>query len=731
MSDSDLGNAGIIQQAIRGVGAILDKIFFGLLVVVFQIFFNVASAELFTGESILKFVGRVQLILGVFTMFQLAMSILKGIVNPDQFFSKDKGFSNVITKVVIALFLLALIMPISISGAKNEYEKQVNNNGILFGTLYSLQHRLLSNNTLGRLILGSDKSSSTFMGDDESELESASNIFASTILKTFIKINLVEEKDRTHADGKTDDQISSNWVCSDMNDYVDVYKQDDVDPGTLLNLVGDTCGSDDRGNVAEFVSTVTASDYFKFTYSPFISTIVAGIFAFILLGFCVDVAIRAVKLSVLRIIAPVPILSYMNPSGGKDGSLNSWIKTLTSTYLDLFIRLAVVYFAIFLIMDIISEGIVINIGFTENPLIGGVSTVLIFLGIFFFAKEAPKFFKDMLGLKGDSSMFGGISGIGKALGIGAAGLGIIGSARAGYLASKNADETNGASTTGFAGMWNRGKHLVAGIAGGVAGGYTGVNAAMTAKDHALKSTLDAMSKRNANNIARGSNGSTSLGRAVSTGQRLLFGRDAYEKQSSELSLAKARENAAKDLYGYLDGKGKTDYSDRSVSTKIRDGFTVNDSVNSWNRKVAQAKADERRGGQGLVSVSYTDAHGNTATREINVNDADISKIGDQLGYEAGRVWADDQETIYSNWVANGRPANDPNIPAPDNGYIQKRDDYAFVADSGREFDSGEMDAVNKLKKTSKIAGGAATHIERSRDYGKHKADHGASGGSGK
>ena len=263
MSDSDLGKADIIQQAIRGFGAILDKIFFGLLVVVFQIFFNVASAELFTGESILKFVGRVQLILGVFTMFQLAMSILKGIVNPDQFFSKDKGFSNVITKVVIALFLLALIMPISIPGAKNEYEKQVNNNGILFGTLYSLQHRLLSNNTLGRLILGSDNSSSTFMGDDESELESASNIFASTILKTFIKINLVEEKDRTHVDGKTDDQISSNWVCSDMNDYVDVYKQDDVDPDALLNLVGDTCGSDDRGAIAETVSTVMGSDHYK------------------------------------------------------------------------------------------------------------------------------------------------------------------------------------------------------------------------------------------------------------------------------------------------------------------------------------------------------------------------------------------------------------------------------------------------------------------------------------
>lgn len=708
MSDSDLGNAGIIQQAIRGVGAILDKIFFGLLVVVFQIFFNVASAELFTGESILKFVGRVQLILGVFTMFQLAMSILKGIVNPDQFFSKDKGFSNVITKVVIALFLLALIMPISIPGAKNEYEKQVNNNGILFGTLYSLQHRLLSNNTLGRLILGSDNSSSTFMGDDESELESASNIFASTILKTFIKINLVEEKDRTHADGKTDDQISSNWVCSDMNDYVDVYKQDDVDPDTLLNLVGDTCGSDDRGNVAEFVSTVTASDYFKFTYSPFISTIVAGIFAFILLGFCVDVAIRAVKLSVLRIIAPVPILSYMNPSGGKDGSLNSWIKTLTSTYLDLFIRLAVVYFAIFLIMDIISEGIVINIGFTENPLIGGVSTVLIFLGIFFFAKEAPKFFKDMLGLKGDSSMFGGI---GRALGIGAAGLGIIGSARAGYLASKKADETNEAKTTGFAGMWNRGKHLVAGIAGGVAGGYTGLNAAMTAKDHALKSTLDAMGKRNANDIARGANGSTFRGRAWSSMQRLASGQDSYERESSQLGIAKARENAAKDLVSYLEGKGKSKNSSAIVAPQVEPNFKViGESVDSYNQKVARAKASVSRGGSGDFTVSYLDSSGARHTRTINVNQEIASDIGKKITYEAGREWA----------LSSG---------ASDAGYTQKLEDYNYVAEA--EFNPNSDDAVDKLNTVAKVQGGLATHIERSRGYNRHKADHGASGGSSK
>lgn len=659
MSDSDLGKADIIQQAIRGFGAILDKIFFGLLVVVFQIFFNVASAELFTGESILKFVGRVQLILGVFTMFQLAMSILKGIVNPDQFFSKDKGFSNVITKVVIALFLLALIMPISIPGAKNEYEKQVNNNGILFGTLYSLQHRLLSNNTLGRLILGSDNSTSTFMGDDGSELESASNIFASTILKTFIKINLVEEKDRTHVDGKTDDQISSNWVCSDMNDYVDVYKQDDVDPDTLLNLVGDTCGSDDRSNIAETIVTATASDYYKFTYSPFISTIVAGIFAFILLGFCVDVAIRAVKLSVLRIIAPVPILSYMNPSGGKGGALNSWVKTLTSTYLDLFIRLAVVYFAIFLIMDIISEGIVINIGFTENPLIGGVSTVLIFLGIFFFAKEAPKFFKDMLGLKGESSMFGGI---GKALGIGAVVAGGVGNAIR-YGRQRNSEFNDWETETGkkVPGIWRGASNIGAGIAGAITGTTAGLGALASAKDKIPSAVMSASNKKA---LTRES-GSTFLGRAQAMALRTV-GSNVESRFSQEEAARKKimeyyknatdwvdnKDAAVKDAKDYYEDLQKSGNATRAEITRARKAY-----------KDAQARAiNERINGAPAnnpdeAPVVHNDiVAANALIRKYGLKDAgnnDIAPITDSDSYKAANYGVQD-----ANYVAKDAKARE-------------------------------------------------------------------------
>ena len=157
-TESNTEPATVITDIIRKFLSILDIPAYALLGLVYELFFNVASADLFSNDTIMKFYGRVQIILGVFMMFHLAMTILKGIVTPDNFF-KDSGEGsgpNLIVRIVTALILLTVLMPISIPGAKNEYERQINNNGILFGTLYSLQYRLLSNNTLGRLILGTN-----------------------------------------------------------------------------------------------------------------------------------------------------------------------------------------------------------------------------------------------------------------------------------------------------------------------------------------------------------------------------------------------------------------------------------------------------------------------------------------------------------------------------------------------------------------------------------------------
>ena len=138
MGESNVEAASVISDIVRTIFSFLDRPAYWLLGIMYQLFFNVASADLFSNDTIMKFYGRVQLILGVFMMFKLALIILKGIVEPEGFFGGKKGDSSAgsfITKVITGLIILTLMMPISIPGASNEYEIQINNNGILFGTL--------------------------------------------------------------------------------------------------------------------------------------------------------------------------------------------------------------------------------------------------------------------------------------------------------------------------------------------------------------------------------------------------------------------------------------------------------------------------------------------------------------------------------------------------------------------------------------------------------------------
>ena len=55
-----------------------------------------------------------------------------------------------------------------------------------------------------------------------------------------------------------------------------------------------------------------------FNYTPIISSICAGIVAWIIL-LCIDVSVRVVKLGFLQLIAPIPIISYIDPQSSKDG----------------------------------------------------------------------------------------------------------------------------------------------------------------------------------------------------------------------------------------------------------------------------------------------------------------------------------------------------------------------------------------------------------------------------
>lgn len=401
---------GILNDGLRSFCTIFDGVATTLLGGIYKVFFLVANATIVSGDVIKVFYSRIQLILGILMIFKLAMSILNIIINPDVVKDQKQGPGKMVTRIVAALFMLTLVIPINIPNATaKSLNAYINDHGILFGVLYKAQDSILSENILAKLILGT--SSNADADDmDVNNLSDIGNSMASTVLKVFVRIN-VNDDTLPACDYASDDDPCSNTVCAaEVNESH--YAEENVDPQVILTHINDSCG---RGS----------NERYAFGYTPIIGALVMLIMTLIIMGFTVDIAVRAIKLAVLRLAAPVPIISYINPPKQGGGAFDNWTKSLISTYVDLFVRLAIVYFGLFMIQIIMNGGLDIfgsNVqGFTFTS---GVAFIFIILGILVFVRQAPQFIKDILGIKGKPMGNVGLSSLlgGTAMAIGGGGL---------------------------------------------------------------------------------------------------------------------------------------------------------------------------------------------------------------------------------------------------------------------------------------------------------------------
>lgn len=172
---------------------------------------------------------------------------------------------------------------------------------------------------------------------------------------------------------------------------------------------------------------------FKYQFNWLMAFIAIAPIIVIIIIIGVQVAIRAFKLIILKVLAPIPIIYYMDPKSMKDGGKTSaYVKLFITTYLDLFIHFAALFFAVAL-MNRLSLGFLVDfLKITWDTAIFGL--VFLVIGLLLFAFQAPKFIKKALGLK-DSEFGSGLAGL---LTTGAAMAGAVGSGVAGFAASKAA-----------------------------------------------------------------------------------------------------------------------------------------------------------------------------------------------------------------------------------------------------------------------------------------------------
>lgn len=390
-----------IVKILRTLFFNLDKVVYEGVGNVYDLLLRIARTTIFNSDTIDGFYARIYALIGIFMLFKVTLSLINYILNPDDFTDKEKGISNISKRIIISLVMLVLVP-------------------YVFREAYDLQTIILEDNTLLALIFGTpteqtSEISSTYM------LDSAGDKMKFVLMYTFFQPNYNELYDESGAtelascaityqynndgsiliqDGKytlneecfgtlTDDKYSGTtfagfWGTKD--DLYQTYAQGVARQNFYLMF---------KHDIAMIQSD--KSKTYLINYMAPLSTAVGVAVLWVLLMFCIDIAVRSVKLGFFELIAPIPILSYIDPKS-KDGMFSKWIKQCLTTYASLFIRLLALYVAIFIIFQVSTNGIVDVI--TGEKITDWWVCIFIIIGVLIFAKQLPKILEDALGFKG-------------------------------------------------------------------------------------------------------------------------------------------------------------------------------------------------------------------------------------------------------------------------------------------------------------------------------------------
>lgn len=449
---------------VRGLFVLIDKIVLWAVETLYGVLIDISTVRIFSSDVLSEFSSRIGTILSIFMLFKLSFSFLTYIINPDQMTDKSKGFAKIIQNIAVSLILLTTYQ-------------------FLFDKAMDLQMAIINNNTIPKIILGTSVNETT---------DSNSNPLTYNLFVAFIRPNSTlggvcdnYGKEVTQACINAANAYTGNLQSGDGYGYFGLA-------GKQLSMI--TSGNNTWA-LLDLMIPVTSGDVFLFDYRFLLSTICCGVVAAVLLTFCLDVSVRMIKLGFLNLIAPIPIISYIDPNKG-EGIFKKWLSTVGKVYLDLFIRLIAIWFAIYIIQLLGGNTITYTADGTEKVLTDPFICVFIIIGALMFAKQVPKLIQDITGFNFDSKMqLNPIKRIreealgGKALVAGAAGLGALGLAGATNLAHRTLQGIRKANqirkSGGFAS--DVAKAALGGVGHGIASGVAGAaSAGRRAFSHSMK-----------------------------------------------------------------------------------------------------------------------------------------------------------------------------------------------------------------------------------------------------
>ena len=331
----------IIQNALRGLYSNLCQLIYPLISTFYQVFSDMG--KMFYNDSFSKIYTKISTIIGVFMIFRVIFWLIELLVNPDLISDKEKNPGKIIQKVLISVVLLATTPRI-------------------FKLAFNLQYDIINEHVIESII-----------SLDNSTLDSG-NIgrrISAELFLNFYKFN----------DDGTSDNCKMLTGKNDADGNGLLYSQ--ILNENSLQLLSHECLTERYEN--------KRGEPYKIDFNGLFAVGVGAFVFWMILMYCISVGTRYVQLIFLQIIAPIPIMCYLTPK--KDNMFSKWVKQCTTTYLDLFIRVAIISFVMLLISEIFnnSDKFTSSIGETSNWIV-----LFLVLGLLTFAKKAPDLIQELL-----------------------------------------------------------------------------------------------------------------------------------------------------------------------------------------------------------------------------------------------------------------------------------------------------------------------------------------------
>ena len=374
-----------INAELRKVAGSICNAIYSLISILFDVFYSLAKLRIFSPidangmpqvTPITVIYKRITLLLGIIMVFYVTFQFIKYILEPDTFSDKEKGGEKLVFKLIIVVVLMGTVPKI-------------------FDKVYYIQDLILDSHLIDKVLIGNKNSNMGSFGRNMS-----ANVFS---LFYYLDVS-----------------VSEGTECEDKLMCQDIVK---------MNLGGLT-----RAGSMPVITTGLGKKVSEGRYAIHFDTWFAmgvGLFlCYILVLYVIDVGVRVAQLTYLQIIAPIPIISYLSPK--KDGMFQKWVKQCVVTFLDLFIRLFIIYFMLLVISNIDMKTIAESIDASVDETTKTWVYIALILGLLLFAQKAPKLIQELFpnmgaamgnfGLKpGDRmpALAAKAAGIGLGMGVGA------------------------------------------------------------------------------------------------------------------------------------------------------------------------------------------------------------------------------------------------------------------------------------------------------------------------